>query len=110
MILQDGFIDALGGMVVYAPMNLNTAYSAISGQVDPSTIPILPSGFIISRDSRPSSSEVDGGSMTLLTLAFQIFVTGPSYYTDLNLKDSATTVNTLVSSAVQRIKAMLNCE
>ncbi|AAD46012.1 Similar to gb/Z54356 HD-ZIP protein (Athb-10) from Arabidopsis thaliana and contains a PF/00046 homeobox domain [Arabidopsis thaliana] len=110
MILQDGFIDALGGMVVYAPMNLNTAYSAISGQVDPSTIPILPSGFIISRDSHPSSSEVDGGSMTLLTLAFQIFVTGPSYYTDLNLKDSATTVNTLVSSAVQRIKAMLNCE
>ncbi|CAL9217394.1 unnamed protein product [Arabidopsis halleri] len=110
MILQDGFIDALGGMVVYAPMDIKTAYSAISGQVDPSTIPILPSGFIISRDSRPSVGELNGGRMTLLTVAFQILVSGPSYSTHLNLEESATTVNTLITSTVQRIKAMLNCE
>ncbi|XP_019091098.1 PREDICTED: homeobox-leucine zipper protein HDG10-like, partial [Camelina sativa] len=110
MILQDGFIDALGGMFVYAPVDLNTAYSAISGQVDPSTIPVLPSGFIISRDSRPSVGELDSERMTLLTVAFQILVSGSSQSTNLNLEDSATTVHILISSTVQRVKAMLNCE
>ncbi|XP_020876074.1 homeobox-leucine zipper protein HDG9 [Arabidopsis lyrata subsp. lyrata] len=110
MILQDSFKDALGGMVVYAPMDLNTAFAAISGEVVPNTIPILPSGFIISRDGRPSEGEIEGGSSTLLTVAFQILVSGPSYSPDINLEVSATTVNTLISSTVQRIKAMLNCE
>ncbi|XP_010492677.1 PREDICTED: homeobox-leucine zipper protein HDG9-like [Camelina sativa] len=111
MILQDGFIDALGGMVVYAPMDLKTAAAAISGQVDPSAIPILPSGFIISRDGRPSSAEdPDGGSSTLLTVAFQILVCDPDNCTNFNLEESATTVNTVISSTVQRIKRMLNCD
>ncbi|EOA19553.1 hypothetical protein CARUB_v10002574mg [Capsella rubella] len=112
MILQDSFIDALGGMVVYAPMDLETAASAISGQIDSSTIPILPSGFIISCDGRPlSADEQDGGSSsTLLTVAFQILVSDPRYSTNINIEESATTVNTLISSTVQRIKSMLNCE
>ncbi|KAL9279756.1 Homeobox-leucine zipper protein HDG9 [Arabidopsis thaliana] len=110
MILQDSFKDALGGMVAYAPMDLNTACAAISGDIDPTTIPILPSGFMISRDGRPSEGEAEGGSYTLLTVAFQILVSGPSYSPDTNLEVSATTVNTLISSTVQRIKAMLKCE
>lgn len=114
MIIQDSFIDALGGMVVYAPMDLNTAYSAVSGQVDPAGISILPSGFIISRDGRPSAAaELDGGRdhcTTLLTVAFQILVSGLTYADELNMEESTATVNTLISSTVQRIKAMLNCD
>ncbi|EOA36637.1 hypothetical protein CARUB_v10011882mg [Capsella rubella] len=109
MILQDSFIDELGGMVVYAPMDLKTAYAAISGDVDPSTIPILPSGFIISRDSRSFPGEQDGRCMTLLTLAFQILVSGSISSTELNLGDATTTVETLINCTVQRVKAMLNC-
>ncbi|KAL1195452.1 Homeobox-leucine zipper protein HDG9 [Cardamine amara subsp. amara] len=116
MILQDGFIDALGGMVVYAPVDLQTAYAAISGITDPSGVAILPSGFTISRDSRPSAAaatEPNGGrdhGSTLLTVAFQILVSGPTYSRDLNLEESAASVNTLISSTVQRIKQMLNCD
>lgn len=114
MIIQDSFIDALGGMMVYAPVDLNAAYAAISGQVDPAGIPILPSGFIISRDNRPSTAEpVEGGpdkSSTLLTVAFQILVSGPTTHSgELNLETSTATVNTLISSTIQRVKAMLNC-
>ncbi|KFK41558.1 hypothetical protein AALP_AA2G144800 [Arabis alpina] len=115
MIIQDGFIDALGGMVVYAPMDINTAYSALLGQVDPAGISILPSGFVISLDGRPTpNTQLEGGrdhSTTLLTVAFQILVgRGRTYAEDTNMDESTTAVNTLVSSTVQRIKAMLNCQ
>ncbi|KAF8097884.1 hypothetical protein N665_0279s0014 [Sinapis alba] len=113
MIIQDSFIDALGGMVVYAPVDLNTAYAAVSGQVNPSGIPILPSGFIISRDGHHSTSpELDGGrdySTALLTVAFQILVSGPTLSGDLQIEESTATVNTLITSTLQRIKVMLNC-
>ncbi|CAH8320189.1 unnamed protein product [Eruca vesicaria subsp. sativa] len=112
-IIQDSFIDALGGMVVYAPMDLNTADAAVSGQVNPSGIPILPSGFIISRDGHYStSSELEDGrdcNKTLLTVVFQILASGPNLSGDLQIEESTTSVNTLITSTIQRIKAMLNC-
>ncbi|CAN8236139.1 unnamed protein product [Cochlearia groenlandica] len=110
VIIQDGYIDALGGMVVYAPVGLATAYSAITGQSDSSGVPILPSGFIISRDGRPTNGDQENYCTTVLTVAFQILVSGPSYSKDIHLVESAATVNTLISSTVQRVKAMLNCE
>ncbi|CAH2072532.1 unnamed protein product [Thlaspi arvense] len=113
MIIQDGFIDALGGMVVYAPVDLNTAYTIVSGNTDPSGIAVLPSGFIISRDGRPSAAELDGGpenSATILTVAFQILVCGQALTGDLRMEESTATVNTLISSTIQRIKGMLNCD
>ncbi|KAL0887721.1 hypothetical protein Bca101_011704 [Brassica carinata] len=115
MIIQDSFIDALGGMVVYAPVDLRTAHAAFSGNVDPSGIPILPSGFIISRDSGPPSSaaELDGGvdnCKTLLTVAFQILATGPTMFDEDQMKDWTTRIHTLISSTVRRVKAMLNCD
>ncbi|KAH0873877.1 hypothetical protein HID58_071239 [Brassica napus] len=116
MIIQDSFIDALGGMVVYAPVDLNTAHAAVSGNVNPSGIPILPSGFVISRDGRPSATaELDGGRdncKTLLTVAFQILVTGPTISEELQMDKWTTTVDTLISSissTITRVKAMLNC-
>lgn len=113
MIIQDSFRDALGGMVVYAPVDLNTASAAVSGQVNPSGIPILPSGFIISRDGHHFTSPYleDGSdySTSLLTVAFQILVSGPTLSGDLQIEESTTTVNTLITSTLQRIKVMLNC-
>ncbi|KAF3538374.1 hypothetical protein F2Q69_00018941 [Brassica cretica] len=113
MIIQDSFRDALGGMVVYAPVDLNTASAAVSGQVNPSGIPILPSGFIISSDGHHFTSPYleDGSdySTSLLTVAFQILVSGPTLSGDLQIEESTTTVNTLITSTLQRIKVMLNC-
>ncbi|WZZ22183.1 hypothetical protein YC2023_123570 [Brassica napus] len=114
MIIQDSFIDALGGMVVYAPVDLRTAHAAFLGNVDPSSIPILPSGFVISRDGRPpSAAELDGGldnCKTLLTVAFQILVTGPAMFEEDQMNEWTTKVHTLLSSTIRRVKGMLNCD
>lgn len=114
MIIQDSFIDALGGMVVYAPVDLMTALAAFSGNVDPSGIPILPSGFIISSDGRPSAAaELDGGlddCKTLLTVAFQILATGSTNFDEDQMNEWTTKVHTLVSSTIRRVKGMLNCD
>ncbi|CAN6864502.1 unnamed protein product [Brassica oleracea] len=114
MIIQDSFIDALGGMVVYAPVDLRTAHAAFLGNVDPSSIPILPSGFVISRDGRPPSApELDGGldnCKTLLTVAFQILVTGPTMFEEDQMNEWTTKVHTLLSSTIRRVKGMLNCD
>ncbi|KAJ0231466.1 Homeobox-leucine zipper protein HDG9 [Hirschfeldia incana] len=115
MILQDSFIDALGGMVVYAPVDLRTAHATFSGNVDPSGIPLLPSGFIFSRDGSPPSAaaELDGGvnnCKTLLTVAFQILVNGPTNFDEDQINDWTTRVHTLLSSTIRRVKGMLNCD
>ncbi|KAF8102997.1 hypothetical protein N665_0189s0047 [Sinapis alba] len=115
MIIQDSFIDALGGMVVYAPVDLRTARDAFSGNVNPLGIPILPSGFIISRDGHPPSTaaELDGGldnCKTLLTVAFQVLVTGPAILDEEQMNGWTTNVHSLISTTIQRVKGMLNCD
>lgn len=115
LIVQETCIDTLGSLVVYAPVDMRAMNIALSGE-DPSEIPILPSGFVISGDGRPETgssgastsrnTERSGGS--LLTVAFQILISSPSSPKQLNM-ESVATVNTLISSTVQRIKAALNC-
>ncbi|KAF5445596.1 hypothetical protein F2P56_034639 [Juglans regia] len=122
LILQESCIDSSGALVVYCPVDLPAINIAMSGE-DPSYIPLLPSGFAISPDGRPdllpadgastSSSSQHGGTMmsrfggSLITVAFQILVSSlPS--AKLNL-ESVTTVNNLIGSTVQQIKAALNC-
>ncbi|XVF80787.1 hypothetical protein PTKIN_Ptkin15bG0103200 [Pterospermum kingtungense] len=95
--------ECLGGLVVYAPIGIPAINIAINGE-DSSNIPILPSGFIVSADKGVAANS--GGS--LLTLAFQILVSSPLSSKELNIQ-SVATVNTLVTSTVQRIKALLNC-
>lgn len=117
VILQESHLDLLGSMVVYAPIDISSMNLAISGD-DSSNIPILPSGFVISGDGRQrehhgASTSTATGSGTgtggsLLTVAFQILVSSPSSSKELNM-ESVATVNTLISSTVQRIKATLNC-
>ncbi|KAG9457672.1 hypothetical protein H6P81_002180 [Aristolochia fimbriata] len=118
LILQESCIDTSGSLVVYAPVDLPAINIAMSGE-DPSYIPLLPSGFTISPDGRldptggasSSSSSILGSgarsSGSLITVAFQILVSSlPS--AKLNL-ESVTTVNNLISTTVQQIKAALNC-
>lgn len=117
LILQESCIDASGSLVVYCPVDLPAVNIAMSGE-DPSYIPLLPSGFTISPDGRAdhgdgaSSSSNTHGSMSrssgsLITVSFQILVSSlPS--AKLNL-ESVTTVNNLISTTVQQIKAAMNC-
>ncbi|KAH7549461.1 hypothetical protein JRO89_XS13G0035600 [Xanthoceras sorbifolium] len=120
LILQESCVDNSGSLVVYCPVDLSQINVAMSGD-DPSYIPLLPSGFAISPDGRPDQGGGDGASTSssthgnvgtrssgsLITVAFQILVSSlPS--AKLNL-ESVTTVNNLISTTVQQIKAALNC-
>lgn len=119
LILQESCIDSSGSLVVYCPVDLPAINIAMSGE-DPSYIPLLPSGFTISPDGRADQGGGGGGDGastsaaatgrsggSLITVAFQILVSSlPS--AKLNL-ESVTTVNNLIGSTVQQIKAALNC-
>ncbi|CAN0902220.1 Homeobox-leucine zipper protein HDG11 [Linum grandiflorum] len=116
LILQESCIDNSGSLVVYCPVELQAINIAMSGE-DPSCIPLLPSGFTICPDGQPSSAAGDGASTSggaiakpdgsLITVAFQILVSSlPS--AKLNM-ESVTTVNNLIGTTVQQIKAALNC-
>ncbi|XP_022136988.1 homeobox-leucine zipper protein HDG11-like [Momordica charantia] len=114
LILQESCIDSSGSLVVYCPVDLPAMNVAMSGE-DPSSIPLLPSGFTILPDGRrdpgegaSSSSDVHSRSRgSLVTVAFQILVSSlPSG--KLNL-ESVTTVNNLISTTVHQIKTALNC-
>lgn len=115
LLLQENSIDPLGSLVVYAPLDLPSVTIAASGQ-DTSEIPVLPSGFIISGDGRSdkgnnSSTSTNGGRSggSLLTIAFQILVCGPSSCTKQLNMESVATINTLICSTVQRVKTVFNC-
>jgi len=114
LILQESCTDASGSLVVYAPIDIPAANVVMSGE-DPSAIPLLPSGFTILPDGRagasPSSSSADAlgspAAGSLVTVAFQILVSSlPS--SKLNA-ESVATVNSLISTTVEQIKAALNC-
>ncbi|KAJ6868356.1 homeobox-leucine zipper protein HDG11 [Populus alba x Populus x berolinensis] len=117
LILQESCVDSSGSLVVYCPVDLPAINIAMSGE-DPSYIPLLPSGFTISPDGRPdqgdgasTSSNTQGStarlSGSLITVAFQILVSSlPS--AKLNL-ESVNTVNNLIATTVQQIKAAMNC-
>ncbi|MQL90185.1 hypothetical protein Taro_022777 [Colocasia esculenta] len=115
LILQESCTDASGSLVVYAPIDVPAINIVMSGE-DPSYVPLLPSGFTILPDDEPaageeastSSNQYPAGSRgSLVTVAFQILVSSlPS--AKLNM-ESVATVNNLISTTVQQIKAALNC-
>ncbi|KAL7184626.1 hypothetical protein ACSBR2_026718 [Camellia fascicularis] len=122
LMLQESCIEPMVGSVVYAPIDFPAIKSAVSGD-DSTNIPILPLGLIISDDGRPppphhhhdkAASTSTGGdgskrfSGSLLTVAFQILVSNHLHSKQLNM-ESVATINTLVSSTVQKIKAALDC-
>ncbi|PWZ07330.1 Homeobox-leucine zipper protein ROC8 [Zea mays] len=118
LILQESCADASGALVVYSPIDIPAANVVMSGE-DPSGIPLLPSGFAILPDGRPGSSGAGASSSAIplaaaapppgcvVTVAFQILVSNlPS--SRLNA-ESVATVNSLIGTTVQQIKAALNC-
>ncbi|KAF2544577.1 hypothetical protein F2Q68_00033262 [Brassica cretica] len=106
MMLQECYMDALGGMIVYAPLDMASMSLATSGEVDPLKIPILSSGFTISNDGRRSMVAEEGG--TILTVVFQILVSEDKRISGMN-EQSVDTVTSLISSTVRNIKLLLNC-
>ncbi|KAJ4764943.1 Homeobox-leucine zipper protein ROC8 [Rhynchospora pubera] len=116
LILQESCADASGSLVIYSPIEFNYIDIVMSGQ-DPTNIPLQPSsGFTILPDGRvgvpaggasTSSNPMGSSYGSLLTVAFQILVSSlPS--AKLNV-ESVSTVNNLISTTVQQIKAALNC-
>ncbi|OMP07905.1 hypothetical protein COLO4_06945 [Corchorus olitorius] len=105
--------ESLGYMLVYAPISTPGINIALNGE-DSSNLPILPSGFIVSNDGHcpergVGAVESTKSSGSLLTIVFQILVSSnPSSSKELNIQ-SVATVNTLISSTVQRVKALLSC-
>ncbi|XP_025647253.1 homeobox-leucine zipper protein HDG11-like [Arachis hypogaea] len=129
VIIQESFIDPVGSSyIVYAPVDVEAINVAISGD-DSSTIPILPSGFVVCGDGRASmmsnsttiiapsvlggvgsygyQHRSEGGS--LLTVAFQILVNTITCGPNLVNMESVDSINTLLTSTVQKIKDALNC-
>jgi homeobox-leucine zipper protein len=116
LILQESCTDASGSLVVYSPIEFSYIDIVMSGE-DPTNIPLQPSsGFTILPDGRvggqtsgasTSSNPMGSSYGSLVTVAFQILVSSlPS--AKLNV-ESVSTVNNLISTTVQQIKAALNC-
>ncbi|KAJ4886266.1 Homeobox-leucine zipper protein HDG8 [Raphanus sativus] len=107
MMLQDCYMDELGGMIVYAPLDMASMSLAASGEVDPMNIAILASGFTISNDGRRSMGAAEGG--TILTVVFQILVSAEDNRTREVNEQSVGMVSGLISSTARNIKLLLNC-
>ncbi|CAH8294104.1 unnamed protein product [Eruca vesicaria subsp. sativa] len=106
-VLQECYMDELGGMIVYAQVDMAAMSNVASGEVNPLAIPIQPSGFTISSDGRGSMGAEAGG--TLLTLAFQILLSaGVNSGGRMMSQNEVDTMNTLISTIVQNIKALFN--
>lgn len=114
LILQESFMDPMGSYVVYAPADVTVLNLAIRGE-DSTLIPILPSGFVISGDGKsnavfgaPNSGDVEISGGSLLTVALQILVCTLSGFGKLDV-ETVSTVNTILTSTVEKIKDALNC-
>ena len=112
LILQECCTDESCSLVVYAPVDIAAMSTVLNGG-DPECVALLPSGFAILPDGRPSPNVMGGQNNTpngsggsLLTVAFQILVDHvPTARLSLG---SVATVNKLISNTVIRIKAALS--
>lgn len=95
VILQECCTDPTGSFVIYAPVDIGSMNMVLNGG-DPDYVALLPSGFSLFPDGI-------GGS--LLTVAFQILV--DSVPTAKLSLASITTVNSLISSTVGKMKALI---
>ncbi|KAL3845072.1 hypothetical protein ACJIZ3_002475 [Penstemon smallii] len=121
LLLQESSMDSLGGIIIYAPVDLPTLSSVVKGD-DTTGVPILPSGYVISTDGRAKRGVVQASSSSssttsnynnssegsLLTIAYQILVSCSTLTKQLNM-ESVATVHTLISSTTQKIKMALHC-
>ncbi|KAJ7960041.1 Homeobox-leucine zipper protein [Quillaja saponaria] len=113
LIFQESYADPLGSLLIYTPIDVLAVDFAIRGE-DSSSIPILPSGFVISGDGRPETGEgaststgFGGSDGSLLTVALQILISSPLSRKHPNM-ENVSLVNTLMSSIVQKIQGAFN--
>lgn len=111
-IFQETFKDPLGSYIVFAPIDESNMDEVARGQ-DSSKLPILPSGFTITGDARAVSEVFNTENVvriggTLLTVAFQILISGGSTMGEVRMETLAS-VYTLFSNTVRNIKTALNC-
>lgn len=99
LILQETCVDASGSLVVYAPVDVPAMQVVMNGG-DSTYVALLPSGFAVLPDGAPGN-----GRGSLLTVAFQILVN--SLPTAKLTVESVETVNNLISSTVQKIRAAI---
>lgn len=114
-VVQDTSTNTYESMVVCAPVCVTNMQSVMGG-CDSSSIAILPSGFSILPDgvdtrplvitSKGQDQSSEGGS--LLTVGFQILTNDSP--TDKFSMESVESVDTLISSTLQNIKAGLQCQ
>nr|GMD97340.1 homeobox-leucine zipper protein ROC3 [Ipomoea batatas] len=111
LMLQESCTDDSGSLVVYATMDVDAIQLAMSGD-DPSAVPLLPLGFVITPMAPPAaaapSSEPEclPESGCLLTVALQVLAsTIPT--AKLNLS-SVTAINHHLCNTVQQINAALS--
>ncbi|XP_073152792.1 homeobox-leucine zipper protein HDG11-like isoform X2 [Henckelia pumila] len=125
LILQESCIDSSGSLIVYCPVDIPAIEIAMSGDHDPSYIPLLPSGFTISPSglhsteggsgaagdgastSSTSAIATESSSGSLMTVMFQILVSGMQ--SSGMTAESVATINNLIGNTVHQIKAALNC-
>ncbi|CAA6665987.1 unnamed protein product [Spirodela intermedia] len=114
--LQDSSTNSYESMVVYAPVDVPTMQSVMSG-CDSGDVAVLPSGFSILPDGLDASTPVisntpeakpaeSGGS--LVTVAFQLLAdTSPAAKLRM---ESVEAVSSLISSTIHNIKKAMRCE
>ncbi|CAN4114696.1 unnamed protein product [Withania somnifera] len=112
LVLQESSIDEMGAFVVFAPIELSTATSIISGG-DATNVAILPSGISMSPDGRLASDRESTGNTqngSILTVAFQILICGDdNSMSKQQHMEAVATVHSLLSSTILKIKAALGC-
>lgn len=114
--LQDSSTNFYESMVVYAPVDVASMQSVMSG-CDSGDVAVLPSGFSILPDGLDASTPVisatpelkpaeSGGS--LVTVAFQLLAdTSPAAKLTM---ESVEAVSSLISSTIHNIKKAMRCE
>lgn len=98
--------------LVYCLIDAETMDCAIRGEYC-SLLPLLPSGFTIAGDGRPSKDskgKIYGGwyEGSVVTVAYQLLIGKPSQMNNPDL-DAVKRMNKLVTSTVNNIRVALNC-
>lgn len=100
MMVQEHSTDPTASYVIYAPVDISAMDRVLKGG-DPDFVPAIPSGFAVLPDGMAPPGSEGGGS--ILNVAFQVLAeTNPSAMLTVS---SVATVENLVLSTVQRIKA-----
>ncbi|MCH87030.1 homeobox-leucine zipper protein ANTHOCYANINLESS 2-like [Trifolium medium] len=121
LYLQDSWTDSSGSMIVYSSISMQSLSMLMNGG-DPSSVPLLPSGFSIlpdghsnnntlvetSSDGSGSSGSENDNSGCLLTFGLQMLLT--SLETSKLAYESVYTINELISCTIEKVKEALGVE